>query len=232
MSSDLPRNVNRRPLSLGQTLLIASALEAILVLGSGGLILNAMARSNADPEKPLEIVFEEPPKETLPEDQPQPKPEPKVQVKSQPVPVPVVPTAPALPTPPVVLNVPLQISRVESPIVEAQAPVAPSPPTRTNQKADREAEFAAQVKAAIQSAVIYPPAARSMGFSGRARVEFVLRDGVPGKIKIIQGSSIGSIDRAALAAVSIATYPATPDSLAGKEQTYQVTVLFELNSAR
>ena len=40
------------------------------------------------------------------------------------------------------------------------------------------------------------------------------------------------LDRAALAAVANAAYPETPDSLKGKEQVYQVTVLFELTPAR
>jgi protein TonB len=228
MSTSVAQPRNSRSLSWGQNLLIASVIEATLIFGSGGLILTAMAKIEPPLERPVEISIEEPEKEKVHREQPKPKSE----FKPKPVSAPITKTAVPIPAPSVAVNTPAPSPQIESPIVEAPAPVVPPPPARTKAAAEREAEFAAKVKAAIQAAVVYPPAARSMGFVGRARVEFVLRDGVPGQIKIIQGSGIGMIDRAALSAVANAAYPEVPDSLKGRDQLYQVTVLFELNAAR
>lgn len=90
----------------------------------------------------------------------------------------------------------------------------------------------ARLRAAIQAALVYPSAARDAGFQGHARVEFVFRDGVARNPRIIRSSGMGLTDRAALAAVENAIYPAVPPSLAGRETTYQVTVRFEMVQER
>jgi protein TonB len=103
-------------------------------------------------------------------------------------------------------------------------------PQQADKTAEKEAEFAARVKAAIQAAVVYPAAARNMGYRGKARVEFIFHDGAVQQIHIVQGSGVGMIDNAALAAVANARYPAVPESLKGKDVPYQVNVLFEINA--
>ena len=166
-----------------------------------------------------------------------PKPQPKVQPLPPPKPVAKAVAAAPVPAPPAPTPLaqrpePVPVVANDSPIAEPPAPVAPPPPPSANVRADREVEFAARVRAAIQAAVSYPPAARISGFRGRARVEFNFRDGVASQMRIIQTSGAGLIDRAALAAVANAAYPSAPESLKGKDQVYQVTVVFELTAAR
>jgi protein TonB len=79
--------------------------------------------------------------------------------------------------------------------------------------------------------MVYPAAARMSGFHGKARVEFVFRDGRFSQVRLIQGSGSGMIDRAALAAVMAAICPPIPESLKGRSMTYQVALLFDLVSA-
>ena len=210
--------------------MIAAAIEVALVLGTGGLIASAMAKIESVIELPMEVVIEdlqdkpvEPPKPRN-----EPKPEPRPVAKSQPLPEPVARAAVAPPPEPVRPPSPA----IESPVVEVTPTVVPPPPQRSNLAAEREAEFAARVKAAIQAAVVYPSAARAMGFVGRVRVEFHLRDGAASQARILQASGVGMIDRAALSAVTTATFPDAPDTLRGKDQVYQVTVQFDLSAAR
>ena len=167
----------------------------------------------------MELVFEDTP--------PPPKEAPRPKIK----PVPQVVHPRPLPTP-----APPPIRHIATPTVEDSPVALPAPPPppaqpipQLDRTAEREAEFASKVKAAIQAAVVYPAAARNMGYRGKARVEFTLRDGVPHQAHIIQGSGIGMIDNAALAAVANARYPMTPESIKGKDIPYQVTVFFELN---
>lgn len=217
---------------LFRRVLIAAAIEVVLVLGTGGLIASAMAKIESVIEPPMEVVIEdlqdkpvEPPKTR---NEPKPKPEPRPVAKSQPLPEPVARAAVAPPPEPVRPPSPA----IESPVVEVTPPVVTPPPQRSNLAAEREAEFAARVKAAIQAAVVYPSAARAMGFVGRVRVEFHLRDGAASQARILQASGVGMIDRAALSAVTTATFPDAPDTLRGKDQVYQVTVQFDLSAAR
>ena len=215
---------------LVRSVMIAAAIEVALVLGTGGLIASAMAKIESVIEPPMEVVIEdlqdkpvEPPKPRN-----EPKPEPRPVAKSQPLPEPVARAAVAPPPEPVRPPSPA----IESPVVEVTPTVVPPLPQRSNLAAEREAEFAARVKAAIQAAVVYPSAARAMGFVGRVRVEFHLRDGAASQARILQASGVGMIDRAALSAVTTATFPDAPDTLRGKDQVYQVTVQFDLSAAR
>jgi len=195
-------------------------IEFGLVLAVASLVASAATRPETRQEQPIMMVVEAPEK---PKDEPKLPPKPverPVRVKTAqhiaPVPVP----EPPAPTP----------TPMASTIAEAQPPPPPVPVPAT--AIDKEAEFAARLKAAIQAAVSYPPAARNMGFRGKARVEFVFRNGSTHQVRVIQGSGIGMIDNAALAAVANAVYPAAPDSLKGKDMLYQVTVTFELNAGR
>ncbi len=215
---------------LFRTVMIAAAIEVALVLGTGGLIASAMAKIESVIEPPMEVVIEDLQDKPVgpPKPRNEPKPEPRPVAKSQPLPEPVARAAVAPPPEPVRPPSPA----IESPVVEVTPTVVPPPPQRSNLAAEREAEFAARVKAAIQAAVVYPSAARAMGFVGRVRVEFHLRDGAASQARILQASGVGMIDRAALSAVTTATFPDAPDTLRGKDQVYQVTVQFDLSAAR
>jgi len=229
--------IQRQPLSFLQTILIAMLVESVLIIASINLVYGVMQKKDQDLQNPMEVLFED-----IKKDEPRPTP-PKV-IPNKAIPVAIkhktevtqkVEATPHPPEPVQAVNVtPIASPQIDSPAVVAAtpAPVVPSPPLPTNLTAQKEAEFNAKVRAAIQAAVIFPSMARTMGFVGRARVEFSLRDNIPSRIKIIQSSNIGMIDRAAMSAVSAAVYPETPDSLKGKDQLFQVTVLFEVNSMR
>jgi protein TonB len=169
-----------------------------------------------------------------------PKPAPKREIKLPPKPVQpppaVIPPLPQpverpLPNVPKAAAEPAPIQASEaSPIVEVPPPPPPRPPVASN--AALEAEFAARLRAAIQAAVVYPPAARFMGLKGRARVEFIYRDGSPRQQRILQSSGNGMIDQAALAAVSGAVFPPAPEFMRGKDYLYQIAVNFDVTTAR
>lgn len=170
-----------------------------------------------------------PPKEIMKLDltsiPPQPKPPepPKVQ---PPAPHHLV-AAPRLVTPPTVQPIvpPVEKSIEPTPFVEKPI-LQPPPPPNVDQNAAAMATYAAQIRAAVQDALIYPSAAQAMNYSGRVRVEFGLKDQQPSGLKVLISSKIGLFDRAALAAVSAARYPAPPTALAGQQKTYQVWVEF------
>lgn len=229
-----------RSMSVMRSVLVAFVVEAALLAGSSALILNASAKVDTPQVRPVEIVIEEPaikapqPEPLKPVPKVEPKVEPKVVVKVKPVaPQPQIAQAPSPPAP-VTPPAPEQAQPVASPIAQAPPAPAPVPPPqpRNNEDAAREADFAARARAAIQATVIYPAAARSMGHAGRVRVAFHLRDGVTSQINVLQSSGISMLDRAAMAAVANAAYPAAPDSLKGKDRPYQVTVTFDLNSTQ
>jgi periplasmic protein TonB len=111
-------------------------------------------------------------------------------------------------------------------------PSPPPPPPPTSGQVDKELEFSARVKVAIQAAVSYPLAARQMGYKGKATVEFIFRDGGVSQTQVVQSSGLSMIDNAALAAVSAARFPSPPDSLKGKAIPYRVTVLFDWVAVR
>jgi protein TonB len=208
------------PLSPGRALLLAALIECGVVLAAASLMASA-ATNNVREEPPLLMLVDAPPEP--PKEEPKPLPPKPVE---RTVPIKVAQHVVPAPTPE-----PPAPAPSDSPIAETPPP--PPPPVRSAAAGvDKEAEFAAKLKAAIQAAVSYPPAARSMGFRGKARVEFVFRDGATHQVRIIQSSGIGMIDNAALAAVANALYPAAPESLRGKDMLYQVNVLFELQSAR
>jgi protein TonB len=75
----------------------------------------------------------------------------------------------------------------------------------------------------------YPYAAKMAHIAGRTQVSFQYDDGRASAIKIMHSSGYGLLDSAALQAVSDATYPAPPKSLAGKTQTFEVWVRFYQN---
>jgi len=215
-------------LSLGRSLLIALLIEA-LVLG-GGAALVARERASTPAEQRVELVFDNPPEPKKEEPKPEPPPP---EIKPKLVPVKAAPVRPATPqpkaepplTPPTEAPAPT-VAAASVAVPVAPPPAPPVPPA--NHDAEREAEFAERLKAAIRAAVVYPAAARNMGLRGQVRVEFYFRDGVRSRLRVVQGSGSGMLDQAALTTVSAAAVPPLPESLKGREMTYQVTVTFDL----
>ncbi len=204
---------------------LALLVEGALVLGLAALVVPAV--KTPEPE-PLMLSFDD----TPPPKTEAPKPIKPVVVKTPPVPTvqprvvtpqPEVPPTPALKT---------ETTTVAAESVYVQPAPPPPPPPPASGPSDKELEFAARVKAAIQAAVVYPMAAKQMGYRGKAMVEFIYRDGGVMQTHVVQSSGMVMIDNAALAAVSAARFPTPPDSLKGKDVPYRVTVLFELTGSR
>ena len=153
-----------------------------------------------------------------------------------PEPKPPVPPKPRQPTPPPKEAQNTPPPPPEPPTPQASVPTAftqPAPPPPAPSPAASVANvkpsdvYAARVHTAVQAAHYYPPAAQALRYAGRVRVEFRLRDGVPGDARLLAGSGIGLIDRAALQAVQSARYPETPPELRGADLVFQVWVEFD-----
>lgn len=191
---------------------MASLAEAFILLAAAALVAWSAPLPPPPVPAPIELA--------QPEPEP-PKPEPPKSQPRQSVPAPKpAPVPPPLPQP---LPKPLPATPFSEP-----APPPPPPPPSSNAagKPDPGLEYAARVRAAVQAAVAYPPAAAAMNFSGRTRVQFLLQDGVPSHVRIVQGSGLGMVDRAALKSVQDAVYPPPPPPLQGKGLDYQVWVEF------
>jgi protein TonB len=220
---------NRFPV---RAFLLAILVELALAAGAVWMLAGAaLAKPPLSEPVPLTLVSETPPEPT-PEPKPQPKQPPQPQPKPQPQVRPkVVPPKPQMqqPTPPQPTPPAEPLRQTDAPTaftepVHAAAPPPPAP--NVSGKTDRNAEYAAKVRAAVQAAVVYPPAAASLHFAGRVRVEFHLRDSVAGQARVLIASGIGMIDRAALQSVQNAHYPEPPADLHGSDLVYQVWVDF------
>lgn len=205
---------------------LALLVEGALVLGLAAMVVPAV---KAPEPEPLTLSFDD----TPPPKPEAPKPIKPVVVKTPPVPA-VLPrvVAPQPEVPPTPAVVKTETTTVAAESVYVQPAPPPSPPPPASGPNDKELEFAARVKAAIQAAVVYPMAAKQMGYRGKAIVEFIYRDGGVMQTHVVQSSGMVMIDNAALAAVSAARFPTPPDSLKGKDVPYRVTVLFELTGNR
>jgi len=176
----------------------------------------------------LPIQIEEAPP-TAPLKQEPKKPEP-VKPKIEPKPLKSIVMPPAAPTP---TPVPQQQATpvVETPTAFSAPAPAPTPapivPVVTNKQVGPSDEFKAKVQAAVQAAFYYPMAAQEMGLSGRTRVGFALSNTTATDAKIIQSSSIGIIDRAALQAVLRAIFPTPPAELKDKTLSYEIWIEFK-----
>jgi TonB family protein len=158
----------------------------------------------------------QPPLPKPPKIEPKPlKEPPKVQTPTppQPVPEPVV-QAPSV-------AVPNAFTQVATP------PPPPPPPPVESKPLGPSDEYIAKVRAAVQAAFSYPMAAAEMGLHGRARVGFNLRNTTASDVKIINGSGLGLIDRAALAAVQKAVYPNPPSEQKDKTNYCEVWIDFK-----
>jgi len=202
---------NRYPL---QAFGLAVVVELILLVAVAA-VLTGMSETKSAFSETMPIVLEsaEPPSSKPPEPKPKPpRPKPKLQI---PPPEQVEQTIP----PPQEMPAP-QVSEPTS--FTEPAP----PPAATTNKAKSIDEYASKVHAAVQAAHYYPPAAVALRYAGRVRVEFHLRDAVPGRVRLLVASGFGLIDRAALQAVQNAHYPESPPELRGNDLIYQVWVEF------
>lgn len=204
-----------------QALGLAIVIEVVLLSIAAAIIAWAATMKPAQSE-PIPIVLSS--VEQAPQSKPEPpKPKPKLDT-----PPPVA--TPQAPPPPVPVEPPVTPPAVPVPTAFTEPVPPPPPPTSAPSvdKAKPSAEYAAKVRAAVQAAHYYPPAAIALGYSGRVRVEFHLHDKVPGEPHLLVASGLGIIDRAALQAVKSAQYPEPPPELAGTDIVYQVWVEFSL----
>jgi len=124
-----------------------------------------------------------------------------------------------------VLPIPSPQTALPNPPPTPPRPTSP-PPAASSEVVDR---FNAEVRAAIQAAIIYPPAARMMKQEGRTKVAFRLMQGHAEDPRVVQSSGISAIDAAAVAAVRDAAYPTPPAELAGKALEFAVFVEFNVS---
>ncbi len=222
MSSD----VMKEPVSrIWQAAGIASFIEVLLV----AFVISAT--HTVPPATPtytpliIEPVVKE--VEPLPEP-PLPKPPEAVKPVVEPVkPTPVVRRTEAVPVP--VTEPALEKTAEQQPVAvveESRKQELPSVSTAAPQVeiVDPALAYNATLTMAVQATFRVPAIAASLGFKGRARIEFKLQDGRVSAIALIQSSTLAAVDRAALKAVSDAVYPAPPAALAGVMRTYQIWV--------
>ena len=214
---------------LGRALLLAFIVEGLVL---AGLVFMMAAKSAPPPPPPIRIALVAPP---APKPVVTPKPPPKPLPKPIPHPPPkrVVVPQPPRPLPKVVAPkpAPLPPSPVAAPTPPPPAPlplaVPPPPPPAPDPQV--KASYLGRVKAAIQTAVRYPPAARMMGEQGRVEVAFTLKDGVADGVRVLVPGATAAFNAAALAAVKAARMPAPPPALAGKRMSLTLWVEFKLH---
>lgn len=196
---------------------LAALLEIILLAGIWHFLERPAPTRDKDDTTEIAMV-EAPPTPAPPKPVPPPPPPPKVVEPPKVVPkiFHVIPRPAPMVVPPMVLP------------PEVTAPPPPPPPPAPAVNAEVVDRFQAEVRAAIQAAIVYPPTARMMKQQGRAKVAFTLTRGHAEGAQIIQSSGVATIDTAALAAVRDATYPAPPPEMAGKPLSFAVFVVFSL----
>jgi protein TonB len=198
---------------------LAVAIELALLAGAAVILSGAsQTRSAMSESLPIELENTEPPSMRPP----QPKPERPAPKPRQPVPPPeqVQPPPPQPPVP--------QTAQPNA-FTDTAPPPPPTAPAAAASSANLKPSdvYAARIHTAVEAAHYYPPAAEALHYAGRVRVEFHLRDGVPGAARLLVASGFGLIDRAALQAVQSARYPETPPELRGSDLVFQVWVEFD-----
>ncbi|WP_283745471.1 energy transducer TonB [Sideroxydans sp. CL21] len=189
---------------------LAALIEFGLLAGA------AIALASTSSTKPvlsgsetISLVNEDP-QTPVPKPKPQLQPQPKAQPKPQ--------VAPEEPKP--------ELPQVAEAQANAFTEPTPPPPVAVAGNAEPSAEYAAKVRAAVQAAQFLPPAAYSLHYTGRVKVEFHMRDKVPSAVRVLVGSGMGMIDRVALQSVQNAKYPEPPPEIQGSDHVYQVWVEF------
>ncbi len=218
----------KQDLPVSRAVLVALGIEIVLLIAGSVAIANAKNNPAPVAEQSLELSFEEPQPKKIEKVEPKSQPKPVIQPVIQPVikhhiAAPMKAAAPQ-PVPAPVQHILVANTPVAEPVVTPPPP--PPPPTVNNEAAEKEANFAAQLKAAIIAARIYPAAARMMGTHGKTKLGFSFQDGVSSQIHIIKSSGSTMFDQAATQAVTAAPVPPIPESLKGKRVNYEVEVVF------
>ncbi|WP_291520447.1 energy transducer TonB [Acidithiobacillus sp.] len=211
----------------GRALIIGAVLEALMI---GGLIYSNWSQPVTIKPKPriiaIHMVQPAPPK---PKPTP-PPPKPVVQPKPTPKPVPK-PTPRRVPHP--VQHHPLPpkplLAKTPAPRLPVYAPpVTPPAPPPTPSPAARQAaidNYAAMLRARVQANARVPDSVRMMHVSGTAVISFRLTpSGHLLSAHVAQSSGIGAINRAALKAVEIASYPPFRKKMPKHDMTFNVQV--------
>ncbi len=204
---------------------LAAFLEGMMVLA----FLYGLSREVEKVEKPQVTLIQltqapEAPKTVPPPPTPKPPP-PKPEVHhtvahQEPVPVPT-PT----PAPPPVVPTPMTPVPVTPAPPQKVAEAAPAPPQHLR-PADISVTFADKVRSAVQGAVVFPMAARAAHLSGQTKVTFDYKDGVASAASVLTTSGNRILDKAALAAVHVAHFPAATAEYAGRVLTFEIWVKF------
>ena len=206
----------------------ALTLETVAI---AGLLAWAALQPHPPVLKPLAIEVAAP--DPVPRPEPPTPPKPAVPPSPSPVPpqarpLPVAaspsPVPRAAPQPPV-SPAPSEVAAPAVPAPAAAPAVAAAPPPPAG-PVGPSSEYIAKVRAAVQAAFVYPAAAVAADFHGRTRVAFRLRDATVSAARVLVGSGMGLVDRAALQAVQAAHYPAAPAEMQGREHEYEVWVEF------
>jgi periplasmic protein TonB len=202
----------------GTALALTAAVTAVLMLNSR-ILVQMFAAKPAVPDRGMELTLQEAPVETPPAPPP-PLPRPPVShavARAQPQP------------------------REPLPVIEEPAPAnadliaadpAPSAPTANGpSRADLEAQYAAALRADIDSRTRPPDSAqyRVHHPSGEVRVRFVvLRSGEPQAVAVLRSSGSPLLDEAAVGIVASGRYPPMPPKcFVGEAQhTFVVTIEF------
>jgi TonB family protein len=216
----------QEPSALWSSLGMAFALEALVV---ASLLFWLAFRELPPRTVALPIEIENTPKIDQPEppkvQPPLPKP-PKIEPKPIKEPPKVQAPTPPMPVPEPIVQAPSVA--IPNAFTQVASPPAPPPPPPVESKPMGPSdEYIAKVRAAVQAAFAYPMAAAEMGLHGRARVGFNLRNTTASDVKIINGSGLGLIDRAALAAVQKAAYPNPPTEQKDRTNYCEVWIEFK-----
>jgi protein TonB len=203
---------------------LAAFLEGMMVLA----FLYGLSREVEKVEKPQVTLIQltqapEAPKTVPPPPTPKPPP-PKPEVHrtvahQEPTPAPTPVPTPA-PAPPPVAPTPVTPAPPQK-VAEA----APAPPQHLR-PADISVTFADKVRSAVQGAVVFPMAARAAHLSGQTKVTFDYKDGVASAASVLTTSGNRILDKAALAAVHVAHFPAATAEYAGRVLTFEIWVKF------
>ena len=204
---------------------LAAFLEGMMVLA----FLYGLSREVEKVEKPQVTLIQltqapEAPKTVPPPPTPKPPP-PKPEVHHtvahrEPTPVPT----PA-PAPPPVVPTPVTPVPVTPAPPKKVAEAAPAPPQHLR-PADISITFADKVRSAVQGAVVFPMAARAAHLSGQTKVTFDYKDGVVSSASVLTTSGNRILDKAALAAVHVAHFPAATAEYTGRVLTFEIWVKF------
>ena len=85
-----------------------------------------------------------------------------------------------------------------------------------------------RIRAAIQAALRYPPAATAMQLTGRAQVELEYQSGSVRNVQLARSAGSPLLDRAAISAVRDAQYPSAPPEVG--DRSLLLLVWVELKS--